>query len=63
MLVNDSESRKRDLKLRTYAIVPLSRTSGLIEWVHNTSTLKSFVGDYWKKNTIKGEMHDIKARA
>lgn len=33
MLENDSESRKRNLRLRTYAIVPLSRNTGLIEWI------------------------------
>mmetsp|Transcript_25760 Transcript_25760/g.25040 ORF Transcript_25760/g.25040 Transcript_25760/m.25040 type:complete len:682 (+) Transcript_25760:1053-3098(+) len=63
MLENDSESRKRNLRLRTYAIVPLSRNSGLIEWIQNTSTLKTVVGDFWKKNNIKGEMQDIKSRA
>jgi len=33
MLENDAESRKRNLRLRTYAIVPLSRSTGLIEWI------------------------------
>mmetsp|Transcript_114598 Transcript_114598/g.159095 ORF Transcript_114598/g.159095 Transcript_114598/m.159095 type:complete len:121 (+) Transcript_114598:881-1243(+) len=33
MLENDSEARKRNLRLRTYAIVPLSRNTGLIEWI------------------------------
>ena len=33
MLDNDSEARKRNLRLRTYAIVPLSRNTGLIEWI------------------------------
>lgn len=63
MLEGDAESRKRNLRLRTYAIVPLSRNSGLIEWIQNTSTLKTIVGDYWKKNNIKGEMQDIKKKA
>ena len=62
MLEADSESRKRNLKLRTFAIVPLSRNSGLIEWIKGTSTLKAIVGDYWKKNNIKAEMGDIKNR-
>lgn len=63
MLDNDSESRKRNLRLRTYAIVPLSRSTGLIEWIQNTSTIKSIVGEQWKKHNIKGEMQDIKAKA
>lgn len=63
MLENDSESRKRNLRLRTNAIVPLSRNTGLIEWIQNTCTLKTVVGDHWKKNNIKGEMQDIKQKA
>lgn len=63
MLENDAEARKRNLRLRTYAIVPLSRNTGLIEWIQNTNTLKNIVGDYWKKNNIKGEMGDIKKKA
>jgi phosphatidylinositol kinase/protein kinase (PI-3 family) len=63
MLENDSESRKRNLRLRTYAIVPLSRNTGLIEWIQNTQTLKCVIGDFWKKNNVKGEMQDIKNRA
>ena len=63
MLDNDNEARKKNLRLRTYAIVPLSRNTGLIEWIQNTSTLKSVVGEYWRKNNIKGEMQDIKKKA
>lgn len=63
ILESDAEARKRNLRLRTYAIVPLSRNTGLIEWIQNTQTLKSVVGDYWKKNNIKGEMQDIKKKA
>lgn len=63
MLDNDSETRKRNLKLRTYAIVPLSRNTGLIEWIQNTTTIKSIVGDYWKKQNMRGEMVDIKKKA
>jgi phosphatidylinositol kinase/protein kinase (PI-3 family) len=33
ILANDSEARKRNLQMRTYAIVPLSRNTGLIEWI------------------------------
>ena len=33
MLENDAESRKRNLRMRTYSIVPLSRQTGLIEWI------------------------------
>jgi serine/threonine-protein kinase ATR len=63
MLENDPESSKRGLRLRTFAIVPLSRNTGLIEWINNTTTLKTVVSEYWKKQNIKGEMQDIKKKA
>lgn len=63
ILANDGEARNHGLGLRTYAIVPLSRNTGMIEWIQNTQTLKSVVGEYWKKNNIKGEMTDIKRKA
>jgi phosphatidylinositol kinase/protein kinase (PI-3 family) len=49
MLEMDPEANKRNLRLRTFAIVPLSRNTGLIEWINNTTTLKSVVSEYWKK--------------
>ena len=49
--------------MRTYAIVPLSQKTGLIEWIQNTSTLKVIVNDAWKPQNIKGDMCDIKALA
>lgn len=49
--------------MRTYAIVPLSQKTGLIEWIQNTSTLKIIVNDAWKPQNIKGDMSDIKALA
>ena len=32
-LVQDPESRTRDLHIRTYAVVPLNEECGLIEWI------------------------------
>jgi phosphatidylinositol kinase/protein kinase (PI-3 family) len=45
MLNQDSNARQRGLRLRTYSIVPLSRHTGLIEWIQNTQTMKSIVTD------------------
>jgi phosphatidylinositol kinase/protein kinase (PI-3 family) len=63
MLDNDPEASKRNLRLRTFSIVPLSRNTGMIEWINNTNTLKNVVSDYWKKQNVKGEMTDIKKKA
>ena len=60
MLENDTEARLCNLKLRTYSIVPLSRNSGLIEWIENTTTLKTVVIENWKKLNIKIQTTGIK---
>lgn len=35
LLKRDPEARKRHLKIRTYAVVPLNEKCGLIQWVNN----------------------------
>ncbi|KAK7086762.1 hypothetical protein SK128_001248 [Halocaridina rubra] len=39
-LLRDPESRKRDLRIRTYAVVPLNEECGLIEWIENLNGLR-----------------------
>ena len=39
----DAESRKRDLHIRTYTVVPTNETSGLIEWVDNLKGLRPII--------------------
>merc|ERR1719427_1680445 len=39
----DSEARRRDLHIRTYAVVPTNETSGLIEWVENLKGLRPII--------------------
>lgn len=41
-LKRDDETRKRNLRIRTYKVVPLSQRSGLLEWCADTEPL----GDY-----------------
>jgi phosphatidylinositol kinase/protein kinase (PI-3 family) len=49
--------------MRTYALVPLGKSSGLIEWVRNTDTLKTVIQSEWKLSNIKGDMTEIKDKA
>ncbi len=37
LLKKDPESRRRKLHVRTYAVIPITEESGLIEWVPNTT--------------------------
>ncbi|KAK8854747.1 hypothetical protein IAR55_003486 [Kwoniella newhampshirensis] len=43
LLKSASESRRRQLYIRTYAVMPLNEECGLLEWVTNTHALKSIL--------------------
>ena len=42
-LASDDETRLSGLQMRTYAVVPLAPTSGLVEWVGSTTTLSDYL--------------------
>lgn len=39
LLKKNLETRKRQLGIRTYKVIPLSRQAGVLEWVGNTATI------------------------
>ena len=43
LLMKDSEARKRNLYVRTYAVVPLNEECGIIEWVENICGFRNIV--------------------
>ncbi|PVG03672.1 hypothetical protein CPB86DRAFT_749052 [Serendipita vermifera] len=43
LLRANSESRRRQLHIRTYSVVPLNEECGLIEWVRNTIALRAIL--------------------
>ncbi|KAG0381061.1 serine/threonine-protein kinase M1 [Mortierella sp. AD032] len=43
LLQKNREANRRDLYVRTYAVVPLNEEYGLIEWVHNTTPYRHLV--------------------
>ncbi|CAO3621696.1 unnamed protein product [Cunninghamella echinulata] len=47
-LKEDSEASIRGLKARTYAVIPMSDHSGMIQWVNNATPLFSFYKN-WQK--------------
>mmetsp|Transcript_12885 Transcript_12885/g.21045 ORF Transcript_12885/g.21045 Transcript_12885/m.21045 type:complete len:955 (-) Transcript_12885:177-3041(-) len=50
LLQEDTEGRKRQLRLRTFSIICLNEECGLLEWVSNTSGLRQLVmqaHSYW----------------
>lgn len=43
VLRRDRETRRRNLNIRGYKVIPLTSQAGLIEFVLNTSALKDFL--------------------
>eukprot|EP00058_Branchiostoma_floridae_P009059 XP_002594547.1 hypothetical protein BRAFLDRAFT_104468 [Branchiostoma floridae] len=48
-LRKDPESRRRQLYIRTYSVVPLNEECGLIEWVNNTHPLRQVLIKIYKE--------------
>ncbi|TRY93692.1 hypothetical protein DNTS_029400 [Danionella cerebrum] len=51
-LRKDAESRRRDLRIRTYAVIPLNEECGIIEWVNNTAGLRNILTKLYKEKGI-----------
>jgi len=48
LLKRDPEARSRQLRIRTYAVIPLNDDSGLLEWVPNTCGLRFLILELYK---------------
>ncbi len=59
-LVRDPESRKRNLRIRTYAVVPLNEECGLIEWIPNLIGLRHILNRIYKDKGLQTSPHDLK---
>jgi len=56
LLKKDPATRKRNLAIKTYSVVPLNEECGIIEWVPNTSSFRSILSSLYPKidnNLIK----------
>ncbi|XP_044230797.1 serine/threonine-protein kinase ATR [Thunnus albacares] len=51
-LRKDAESRRRELHIRTYAVIPLNEECGIIEWVNNTTGLRHILTKLYKERGI-----------
>lgn len=43
LLAKDAEARRRDLRIKTYAVLPLTEETGMIEWVNDIEPLRTVV--------------------
>uniref|UniRef100_H3ANL6 Serine/threonine-protein kinase ATR n=1 Tax=Latimeria chalumnae TaxID=7897 RepID=H3ANL6_LATCH len=51
-LRKDAESRRRELHIRTYAVIPLNEECGIIEWVKNTAGLRHILNKLYKERGV-----------
>jgi FKBP12-rapamycin complex-associated protein len=61
LLARDRQTKKHDLNIQRYTIVPLSHDCGLVGWVPHSDTLHSLVRDYRqnKKIRLNMESHEM----
>ena len=59
-LVKDPESRKRNLHIRTYAVIPLNEECGLIEWIPNLIGLRHILNKIYKEKGLVTSNTDLK---
>jgi len=52
LLTVNEETRKLSLEIQRYSVVPLSASSGIVEWVPNTDTLHRLIENYRKSRRI-----------
>ncbi|KAL7747228.1 hypothetical protein RI367_007439 [Sorochytrium milnesiophthora] len=52
LLSKDDESRLRGLHIRTFSVIPLNHSSGIIEWVPHTAGYRQILMDRYKRHGI-----------
>ena len=56
LFMKDPECRKRNLYIRTYTVIPLNETNGIIEWVNNVVPLRMILMKLYKEKQGKNVM-------
>lgn len=52
LLRQDAEARRRNLHIRTYAVVPINEECGIIEWVPHTAGLRNILLKLYRERDI-----------
>ena len=52
LLSKDSDTKRKNLSIKRYPVIPLSHNTGIIGWVSNCDTLHQLIKDYRTKNNI-----------
>ncbi|KAJ3412040.1 serine/threonine-protein kinase M1 [Chytridiales sp. JEL 0842] len=61
LMKKDAETRRRNLLVRTYAVVPLNEECGIIEWVENTTGFRHIIVKAYRNKNGYFSPQDVKA--
>lgn len=61
-LVRDPDSRKRNLHIRTYGVIPLNEECGLIEWIPNLIGLRVILNRIYREKGILMSNAELKKK-
>ena len=53
LLSKDSDTRKKNLSIKCYPVIPLSHNTGIIGWVSNCDTLHQLIREYRNRNKVR----------
>ena len=60
MLKKKPDSRLRQLRMRTFSVLPLTEECGVIEWINNTHNFRLLVKDMHERNGIVLHHKDVR---
>jgi len=52
LFMRDPQSRRRKLRMKTYAVICLNESSGIMEWMENTTTVRQALGQVYAEEGI-----------
>ena len=58
-LTNDRNTRRKNLSIKRYAVIPLSHEVGLVQWVHRCDTLLNLIKEYREERAINVELENL----
>lgn len=59
-LKRDVAASKRQLYIRTYAVIPLNEECGLIEWVNNLQTMRDVLLKLYRERSVQIDYHHLR---
>lgn len=59
LLKRSAESRRRNLRIRTYAVLPLNEECGILEWVDNTHPFRGILRTIYEAKNLTVRRQEV----